>query len=97
MLVSTYLFPAIAAYNRHEYEHACMLLYSFNSFFQTFGDAIEDLPTPRDPARSDIRDRVNPMQYYHNYFDKYLPAISKVLGKYQKVELELVKEERGRY
>jgi hypothetical protein len=97
MLVSTYLFPAIAAYGRKDYQQACVLLYSFNEFFKTFGEAIDDLPPAKDPSMSDVRDRVNPQLYYCNYFEMYLPVLSKVLGKYQRVELDLVKEEHGRY
>ena len=97
MLVSTYLFPAIGAYTRHDYQQACTILFAFNSFFKAFGEAIDDLPSPKDPSMSDVRDRVNPAVYYQNYFEKYLPALSAALGKYQRVELDTVKEDSGRF
>ena len=97
MLVNTYLNPAIWSYVKHEYDAACLLLFSFNNFFKTFGEGIDDMPIAREPVTQDVRDRVNPANYFRGYFDRYLPLISICLGKYQRLELELVKEESGRY
>lgn len=97
MIVNIYMSPMMKAYQFHEYDVACNILFQLNGFFRGFNFGIKDLPPPKDPLPSEIRARLNPMAYYKNYFDKYAPLISIALGKYQREILSQIQDERGAY
>lgn len=96
MLVNIYMAPMVKAYQFHDYDSACNILFSLNGFFRGFNFGIKDLPPPLDPA-IDVFDRVNPSRYYKRYFDKYSPLMSVALGKYQREILDQIADERGNY
>ena len=97
MLVNIYMSPMMKAYQFHEYDVACNILFQLNGFFRGFNFGIKDLPAPKDPVMTSIYDRMSPMRYYKSYFDRYAPLISIALGKYQREILSQIQEERGAY
>lgn len=97
MIVNIYMAPMTKAYQYHDYVSAANLLFAFNDFFMGFDpdSAIENLPKPQIPDQTDVMDRRNPVSYYKQYFEMYLPPLSKALGGYQQKVLQYIKDERG--
>lgn len=95
LLVSLYLNPMSKAFAFKDYQTACTFLYSFNEFFKGFKMGVDDLPEPKIPDMTDVMDRRSPFAYYKQYFERYYPMVSKILGIYQHKILEQIKDERG--
>lgn len=95
LLVSLYLNPLVKAYQFHDVDVACTLLYSFLRFFASFGYEVKNVPEPINPDQTDIADRRYTSTYYTRYFKKYYPVMSALLGKYQRDVLDAIKEEAG--
>jgi hypothetical protein len=93
-IITSYLHPATFAYNSGKFIEAATALSSLNNFFLGFGVGITDLPPPY-LSKKNLKSEMERELYSRQWYEKYLPLISKAMGKYLRETIDHIKWERG--